>query len=147
MKTKNKVILWGVLVIVVAAIAWFVGKGELFGKKNGSSATTDGKTYYAVFLTNGQVYFGILKSPSAQYAEMTDIYYLQVAQQDIQPPADQKDQQQTKLELVKLGNELHGPKDKMQINRDHILFYEAMKNDGQVVQTIQKDKASKAQEL
>jgi len=38
--------------------------------------------------------------------------------------------------LVKLGQELHGPVDSMQINRDQILFYEDMKESGKVMEAI-----------
>jgi hypothetical protein len=46
------------------------------------------------------------------------------------------DQQQQELTLIKLGNELHGPTDKMTINRDHVLLTEALRNDSRVVQAI-----------
>jgi hypothetical protein len=42
------------------------------------------------------------------------------------------------LSLVKLGNELHGPKDEMTINKAHIIFVEDLKADGKVVTAIDK---------
>lgn len=92
----------------------------------------------AVFLSNGQVYFGHLKYLDRQWAELTHIYYLQVNQplQQGQQPEDQPAQPQ--LTLIKLGEELHGPEDQMTINRDHILFVENLKENGRVVQTIRQ---------
>ena len=100
--------------------------------------------WQAVFLSNGQVYFGHLKNPDAQYAELSEVYYLQVQQQiqqaatatttgqvgGVQNPAQQQ------LVLIKFGTELHRPEDYMKINRDHILFWEDMTTDSTVVKSI-----------
>lgn len=110
-----------VLVIIIAAGAYF-GTSKLKG-------TDNGKTRQAVFLTNGQVYFGYVSNANQKTVKLTDIYYLQV-QGDLQA-GDTKAADQ-KLSLVKLGNELHGPTDAMDINRDHILFIEDMKSDAKV---------------
>ena len=44
------------------------------------------------------------------------------------------------VSLVKLGDELHGPADKMEINRDQILFIEDLKPNSQVVMAIKNYK-------
>ena len=98
--------------------------------------------YQAVFLSNGQVYFGKLFRETNQYAVLRDVYYLQITQppQPLRagevPPAN--------INLVKLGGELHGPVDEMRINRDHILFVEDLKSDSRVVQAIDQLKAGVA---
>lgn len=38
--------------------------------------------------------------------------------------------------LVKLGDELHGPKDEMRINRDQVLLWENLKGDSKVTDAI-----------
>jgi hypothetical protein len=40
--------------------------------------------------------------------------------------------------LIKLGNEVHGPEDSMVIERSQVLFFENLKNDGKVVDSINK---------
>ncbi len=117
------------LIIVIGGGAFFV----MNNKKNGSGTAAGAKGRQAVFLTNGQVYFGHLTNANSQYPVLKDIYYLQV-QQSLQPAKDQN--QQPQVSLVKLGNELHGPQDEMRINRDQILFYEDMKDDSKVNQAI-----------
>lgn len=101
--------------------------------------------YQAVFLTNGQVYFGKLDSTRSNFV-LTDIYYLQV-NSNLQ---SQEKQDQTKKEgaesepsftLVQLGDELHQPESKMVINKDHVLFWENLKSDSRVVEAIQKNKS------
>lgn len=91
--------------------------------------------YQAVFLDNGQVYFGKLDRLNNPYVELTDIYYLQVDQQ-VQPDQSDQDAPQQQISLAKLGNELHGPEDKMFINPGKIVFWENLKTDGQVTQAI-----------
>lgn len=120
-------------IIALAIIAYYVNSGgwNIPSVTNTSGAKGD---YYAVFLTNNQVYFGHLENQESQYVELSNIYYLQVAGQNLQQKTDETDK--TKLELVKLGNELHGPEDRMSVNRDQILFIEKLKADSQVVKTI-----------
>src|SRR5687768_4135344 len=118
-----------VLIIVILAVAGAAIYGITQVKGQGG-----GKTRQAVFLTNGQVYFGYVSRENNKTVTVKDIYYLQV-QQPLQPPKD-NEQQQPQISLVKLGNELHGPVDEMRINREHILFIEDMKNDSKVNQAI-----------
>jgi hypothetical protein len=97
-----------------------------------------GKQYQAVFLTNGQVYFGKVTHTDASYLKLTDIYYLQV-QQQVQPK-DQNSSQQPQVSLAKLGGELHGPEDVMYVNHSQVLFWENLKSDGKVADAIAKYK-------
>ncbi len=144
-------IILAVLVVVIGVVG-FMFRDKLFGVKS----TTDAQTssgYQAVFLTNGQVYFGKLSNASSDYVTLTDIYYLQVTQPALQgsqqtggtaatqQAAATTPETQPQLSLVKLGNELHGPLDSMKINREQILFYEDMKADAKVIEAINKYKA------
>ena len=129
------------VVIVVLVVLGVSFRDKLFSKNSGGDA---GKSsgYQAVFLTNGQVYFGKL-TDSGSYAMLKDIYYLQVTQPPLQGSqatgtTQQQSTAQPQLSLVKLGNELHGPLDEMKINRDQILFFEDMKEDGRVMQAIRE---------
>ena len=111
----NKILMIVLYVILVAAFLFLGWKTSWFGL---SKSTDEAKTsdYQAVFLTNGQVYFGKLSGTGSDWVTLKDIYYLQV-QQQVQP-TDENSQQQPNLTLVKLGNELHGPVDEMKINKD-----------------------------
>jgi hypothetical protein len=126
-----------VVVIVVLVVLAVVFRDKLF--KGGMSEKSGSRSeYQAVFLTNGQVYFGKFKEAGDNYAELSDIYYLQVTTPPLQGSGDQAQKQQPELKLVKLGNELHGPMDKMHINASQILFYEDLKTDGKVVDAIKQ---------
>ncbi len=128
-KKRIGVLLIGIIVIVGAIIAgMFITRGQSSGG------------YEAVFLTNNQVYFGKISDKNSQYVVLSDIYYIQVTQPLQSQSVDKAPQ--ASLNLVKLGNELHGPGDEMRINRDHILFIENLKTDSQVVKAIESYKSS-----
>ena len=135
-------------IVIVLIILGVVFKDNLFSGKKAVSGKIASSDYQAVFLTNGQVYFGSLSDPENTYVNLRNIYYLQVTpnlqtQGTVEggnpPPAQQQ------LSLVKLGNELHGPVDEMFINREQILFIEDLKDDGRVVQAIKEFEASTAE--
>jgi len=86
--------------------------------------------YQAVFLTNGQVYFGTVQSKTKDEVFLSDIYYLQSNKNSAGESNDD-------VNLVKLGNELHGPENSMLINRNHVVFIENLRDDSKVVKAIQ----------
>jgi hypothetical protein len=137
---------WVILAVIllVLVIVGVLFRDRLFpSQSTENTATEQGATsgYQAVFLSNGQVYFGKLSGMTASYATLEDIYYLQVTtppSTDASQLNQQQAQQQQQLSLVKLGQELHGPVDEMKINRDQILFYEDMKEDGRVMTAIRE---------
>lgn len=125
-----------ILLLVIIIGGWyfiFSGKFERSQKNE-----TVPESYSAVFLVNGQVYFGKLDKTAVDYTVLTDVYYLQV-DQPIQP-AQTKTTDQPQISLVKLGDEIHGPKDEMKINKNQILFIEDLKDNGQVVKMIKAHK-------
>lgn len=122
---------WYVVVIIVVVIA-LVAAGLGIWKMTAADASVKKDQYQALFLTNGQVYFGKLSKINDKYVELTDIYYLQV-QQTVQPADKDKDPQ---VSLAKLGSELHGPEDKMSVNREQVLFWENLSNESKVVKVI-----------
>jgi hypothetical protein len=121
------------LVLLIAALV-VVG---LLLYKSQSTPGIDGSKYQAVFMTNGQVYFGKLKALSDQYMQLSDIFYLQTTtKSDSENLQDTADDAETDVQLIKLGNEVHGPEDQMVIAKDQILFFENLKTDGKVAKSI-----------
>lgn len=85
----------------------------------------DQSTYQAMFLTNDQIYFGHLKNISSEFLMLSDVYYVKIGESGAG-------------QLVKLGAiEPHAPQDKMVINKNQVLFWENMRFDSTIVQTIQ----------
>lgn len=122
-----------VLIIVIGGLGWWAVQRM----QSGASSSINTNQYQALFLTNGQVYFGKLSNVDDKYVKLTDIYYLQV-QQAVQP-ADKKAAEQPQVSLAKLGSELHAPEDAMMVNRDQVLFFENLKDDGKVVKAIREN--------
>lgn len=131
MERRNMTTVWVIVIVVVVLVGLYMSGmlGSLTGGKNKSE-------YQAVFLTNGQVYFGKVANASGSTVKVNDIYYLRV-QQQVQPvEGDKQTAAQPDVKLVKLGNEIHGPMDEMRINHDQLLFIEDLKEDGKVVTAI-----------
>jgi hypothetical protein len=147
-----KVVLAVVIVLIIIGAGWLLytwqrpanqGGSGLLPSLSGSadSLKIDQGKYQAVFLTNGQVYFGKIMSHDLSYLELADIYYIQVVPVLQQGEGDNKNdnknqEQQNQISLVKLGNEIHGPLDRMMINRDQVAFVEDLKDDSKVTQAI-----------
>ncbi|MEX2209918.1 MAG: hypothetical protein WD846_03470 [Patescibacteria group bacterium] len=124
--TRGAILAIAIAVIVMAGVMTLGMLGGYPGK-----VPADDK-YQAVFLTNGQVYFGKLGRVGAQYVTLNDVYYIQNNPQQSSPAPSPGPQ----LSLVQLGNEIHGPERSMQINSDQIIFWEDLKDDGRVVEAI-----------
>lgn len=122
-----------VVVLALAVFLYFGGPSE--------AKLIDKSKHQAVFLTNGQVYFGKINSVNSKYLDLRGIYYLNV-NRPVQPNQQEEgaeEQNQNQITLVKLGcSELHGPIDQMVINRDQITYWENLKDNGQVSQAINK---------
>ncbi len=122
-------LLYFILFLVAALIVAFL---VTFAKSGEEGQNVDKKSMQAIFLNNGQVYFGRIAYMNSSYVKLNDIYYLRVNQQ-VQPGQQVN---QNDVSLAKLGCELHGPKDVMMINRDQITFWENLKDNGQVAKAV-----------
>lgn len=123
------------LIIAAVIVMWFA-------RPAGGDAAIQRDKYQAVFLTNGQVYFGKLGNTGGEYMQLSDVYYLQV-DQNVQgtgegEQAEEATDEKSNVSLAKLGGELHGPEDAMQINRDQVLFWENLTDNSKVVSAIKQ---------
>lgn len=141
-KLGSVVVIIGVALLAAAVVATLVFNDG--SKKNLESAVINGERYQAVFLDSqdGQVYFGKLAVYNEDLYLLNDIFYVRV-ENPIQPQGTEP--QQPNISLAKLGNELHGPEDVMFIARDKVLYWENLKDDGQVVTAIKNFKANGSQ--
>jgi len=137
-----RIVMLVVVVIVVVGVIWWGVSMHRDAKTNSESSAVNTSEYQAVFLTNGQVYFGKLKVVNPSYLKLSNIYYLQVQSTSggttsaSQLSASTSGTNGNNVQLVKLGNELQGPEDMMAINREQVLFWENLKPTGKVTQAI-----------
>ena len=125
------------LVVSIAILSIALMVFVVFGGGKTESDLIKKDKFQAVFLNDstGQVYFGKLTSINNKYYKLSDIYYVRVSQA-VQPDKSTTTTPQQNISLAKLGSELHGPEDEMFISRDQVLFWENLKDDGQVVKAI-----------
>ncbi len=88
--------------------------------------------FQAVFLENGQVYFGSIDKnlSDSTFVVLKNVYYL----------SNQSETTSTDINLIKLGDELHGPGDRMDINLAKVLFIEDLSPESKVLSAIKADK-------
>jgi len=138
---KRRTILWVVIILVSALLVLMVFNGLFSGSTKDFgrlSNWADFTKYQAVFLTNGQVYFGKVTDANQETLVLEDIYYLRSSKnlQTSDNAAGAGTPEADNFSLVKLGNEIHGPEDKMSINLSQVLFVEDLKTDSKVVEAI-----------
>lgn len=118
--------------IVVVAVLW-----SGYSSWQSHRPNTSGPRQ-AIFLGNGQVYFGYASDLRNQIVTLQDVYYLRsqssLTAADSKTPATPPPT--ATIDLIKLGDEIYGPTDVMQINRDSITHIEEMKSDSQINQKI-----------
>lgn len=143
-KSKQKLIALVIGVVIAAAVILLSG---WFLYRSSTAATIDSGKYQAVFFTNGQVYFGKLEQVNANYFKLTDVFYIQAQESEAENAESENPQQtsaqSTDIRLIKLGSEVHGPDDEMIISKDQVLFFENLKKDGKVSDSITKYNADK----
>ena len=88
--------------------------------------------YQAVFLDNGQVYFGKLQNPESPYPLLSNVFY-------VQNEVNQETKQSVSL-LVKRGKEWHAP-EVMHLNQRHIVMVEPVAPGSRLGQLIQQANA------
>jgi hypothetical protein len=90
--------------------------------------------YQAVFLTNGQAYFGRYVERLGPYIKVEDPYYVQQSKAATETT-------QAEQKLVRRGDELHNPEGAMLVPKSAILFVEDLTDGSQFAQFMDKDRA------
>lgn len=131
MRILNVVLLAGIAVLLVGCAFLFTRGGA-----DNEYQYVNPADYQAVFLNNGQVYFGDIQSINSQYVRMTNIYYLT---QNGGSSSTSSSSNGNNYSLVKLGcQQIHDPLDEMVINRDQVTFWENLNSSGKVVSSIKQ---------
>ena len=88
--------------------------------------------YQAVFLANGQTYFGRYYDRIGAYAKIEDVYYLQQTAGATEGQTDTK--------VVRRGKELHAPAARMLVPKSAILFVEDLTSSSPIAQFMRQDR-------
>lgn len=130
LRVANVVLLFSITILALSLVLLFRSSNP-----NEAKYIVDNK-YQAVFLNNGQVYFGKVTAMNNKYFSLQNVFYLNSSSNSSDSNKSTTDTSSNNFTLVKLGCELHGPYDQMVINREQVTFWENLKDDGQVVKTI-----------
>ena len=103
-------------------------------KQTTGSNLTFTTEYQAVFMENGQVFFGKLQNAGSAYPQLKNVFYIR---QQVNPET-----KEVRQVLIRRGNELHKP-DQMYINAGHIAIIEPVAADSQVAKLIREAEAQK----
>ncbi len=120
-----KLVVLPVVVVVlagfVAAWLWLLPQGQRI----------DSSVYQAVYLTNGQAYFGKLKGTSGEYVTLESPYTVQEVQ------AENGKDAQGQTTLLKVRDQVYGPDDSIALRSENILFWQNLRSDSKVQQAIE----------
>jgi hypothetical protein len=88
--------------------------------------------YQAVFLANGQTFFGRYYERIGAYVKIDDAYYIQQV-----PDPDPSKPPLTRI--VRRGSELHGPERSMLVPRTTVLFVEDLSDSSPIAEYLAQD--------
>lgn len=126
------IVVVGVALLLVAVSLW-LATGNF---TNAQAKQINNNEYQAVFLTNGQVYFGKIGTLNSKFISLTHVFYIENQNSTSTSSSSTTNNNYT---LRKLGvSELHAPEDKMVINSEQVSFWENLKDSSQVVTKIKE---------
>lgn len=127
-KFTRQAIIGVVGIVVILGLAWW-----FFGRNLATPSYIETSKYQVVCLQSGECYFGKISSVTSDTVQIKNVFYVQKTTGTSTTDSTSSD---NNLQLIKLGNEVHGPEDMMAINRSQVLYIENLKSDGKVTQTI-----------
>lgn len=137
-KKSKKGALWTIIALVVllalGALGWFIWSSS-------KSATTgiDSSKYQAVFLSNGQIYFGKLTPFNDESFKISTVYYPQAQASDEETEETDVTSAQSNIQLFRITDGVHGPEDTMIIMKSQVLYYENLQENSKVTQLIEQN--------
>ncbi len=121
---RNK-ILKTLAVLLVLAFLWKLS--AVASSKWPFFSDIDSDKFQAVFLTNGQAYFGHISEIGESSLVLEDIYYFKASGEAVSGQ---------QLNLVRLEDEIYGPEDVIHISNSQVSYWQNLRSDSQVVKMI-----------
>lgn len=137
-RRSKKGLIWTIAIAVIV-IALSVGGWLVWSNAKSGATGVDSSRFQAVFLVNGQIYFGKLSDFNEKSFKLTNIYYPQAQNTEGENADATTPDASGGIQLIRLGDEVHGPESEMYISKEQILYYENLKSDSKVSQLIQQN--------
>lgn len=139
-RDSKRGLIWTISLVVFALLVGGFG-GYVFANSHTATDTgIDASKYQAVYLMNGQLYFGKLSMLDANRLKLTNVYYLQSGTSQDATSKTSSSSTDAKFQLIKLTGAIYGPSDEMIISKDQVLYYQNLNADSKASQLIQSDK-------
>jgi hypothetical protein len=140
-----KKLFWLVIIILATVGIWKIFGDELPASWN---VLNKENPFYAVHLTNGQVYYGRIGSVNDSTIKMEDVYYFEMVKEAAPVATSQnfalQGQEQTIYRLTRRGSEKPTTTDHdLYVNRATVLFWEKLNADSDMVLMIKKAEEQK----
>lgn len=119
-----------VVILGVVFARWQQTTGTIFPDR-----AIDSSTYQVVMLDNGKTYFGKLSGLGSEYVELKDVYFIKPSWEEA---AEEGEEVETNIALQRIRNQLYEPVDDMSIRSDHIISWQNLREDSQVLEAIQE---------
>ncbi len=121
-----------VFMVIVAFIGISLWQDGTF--RNISQSIRFKSSYQAIFLSNGQLYFGKITEITNEYIMMDSPHFLQLAQE----PGEQVEPEvQPEMKLISIKDEFHKPKDFVMIEKSSVIFIEELRDVSQIADAIE----------
>jgi len=127
------------IILVLAVIVVGATVYTLFFRHKGASVDSKAKSWYAIKLVDGEVYYGQVFDVKADPIVVGNVYYnydqakdTAASKTDLSKNFDETGS----IRLIKRGQETHGPNGSMDIIRSQVLFLEQMKAESKVLKAI-----------
>ncbi len=121
---------------LAVAVVLFLGVGAVVRHTVFAGPKPASDRYQAVFLDNGQVFFGKLKNTTGTYLTLENAYYTTKTSTS---EGDDKKTDSSNVSISKVGNEVYGPDDTVQVRAEQVLFWQNLKADSKVAEVIDND--------
>ncbi|OGY93414.1 MAG: hypothetical protein A2406_00685 [Candidatus Komeilibacteria bacterium RIFOXYC1_FULL_37_11] len=123
-----------IVVVLLLATVWLVMSRAQTMEKSGK--------FQAIYLENGQTYYAKVAKEDALNIYLSDVYYIQIEQQTVQPAEGAEEGAEPQVVevpvLIKRGEELHKPQGLMQINRSKLVAIEEIGADSEILKEIDR---------
>jgi hypothetical protein len=129
---RKQILIFIILIFVLILVFVYVSFWQNGYIKNITQVIRFRNSYQAVFLSNGQVYFGKTTEFTNKYIVLNSPYYIQMSQTEIS-----KDNPQPEMKLIAIKDEFHKPKDFMLIEKSSVIFIEELRDTSQIVDIIE----------
>ena len=127
--------LWQGIMYACLALIILLSAAKLWLITQQFENSMDETTYQVVFLDNSESYFGQMQNIGFKYFKLSDVYYIKKSN------AESESQPDSQYKIIKLGDEeLYQPQAEMFINKNHIIHWENLQADSQVLEYILNQK-------